>query len=51
MKEEQNFEISVSCKKARLPRDSGDVIYEQYPEIFHDIIARASPTPTTSTEF
>ena len=49
MKDEQSFEISVSCKKARLPRDSGDVTYEEYPEIFQDIIAQASPTPTTST--
>ena len=49
MKEEKSFEISISCKKARLPRGSGDVSYEDYPEIIHDIIAHASPTPTTST--
>ena len=49
MKDEKSFEVSVSCKKARLPRDSGDVTYEDYPEIFQEIINHASPTPTTST--
>ncbi|KAI9663307.1 MAG: hypothetical protein M1831_002591 [Alyxoria varia] len=42
----KNFRVNVSCKVARLPRDSGDVTYEKYPEIVQDILAQASASPT-----
>ncbi len=47
MAAEKGFRLNVSCKVARLPRHSGDVRYEEYPEVIQRIISRASETPTS----
>ena len=47
MSNSKGLRLNISCKKARLPRNSGDISYEQYPEIIRDIIAQASASPTT----
>jgi hypothetical protein len=40
------LKINVSCKVAELPRHSGEVTYEEYPEVVEAIINQVSGTPT-----
>ena len=44
--EHKDFQVSVSCKVARLPRGSDDAEYLEYPDITAEIINNASGVAT-----
>lgn len=46
MANQKDFQVSVSCKVARLRRGSDDVRYLEFPEITAEVINNASNSAT-----